>query len=340
MHRLLVIGTGSIGERHVRCFQQTGRAEVSICEPLAERRGEVAARYRLSAAFADLDAALQSPPDAAVVATPANLHIAQAEQLAAAGCHLLIEKPLGTSVEGVEALRQTVRGRSLVAAVAYVYRAHPALQAMRAAIAGGRFGEPVEIVVQAGQNFPTYRPAYRDTYYRDRATGGGAIQDALTHLLNAGEYLLGPIDRVAADAAHRVLDTTAVEDTVHVLARHGEVLGSYCLNQHQAPNESTITVVCRQGTTRFEMDGARWKWMTEPGSAWHEEPAWSLERDSMFILQAGAFLDAIERRTAPLCSLDEGLHTLRVNLAVLAAAESQGWVTIAPRPSETGEVHA
>jgi predicted dehydrogenase len=200
---------------------------------------------------------------------------------------------------------------------------------MRAAITAGRFGEPVEIVVQAGQNFPTYRPAYRDTYYRDRATGGGAIQDALTHLLNAGEYLLGPIDCVAADAAHRVLDTSAVEDTVHVLARHGDVLGSYCLNQHQAPNESTITVVCRQGTTRFEMDGSHWKWMTVPGSSWHEEPAWSLERDAMFVAQAGAFLDAVERRAAPLCSLDEGLQTLRVNLAVLAAAESRQWVTIA-----------
>lgn len=328
MHRLLVIGTGSIGERHVRCFQQTGRAEVSICEPLAERRAEVAARYQLRGAFADLDAALESPHDAAVIATPANLHIAQAQKLAAAGCHLLIEKPLGTSLEGVEVLRQSIKERSLVAAVAYVYRAHPSLQAMRAAITEGRFGEPVEIVVQAGQNFPTYRPAYRDTYYRDRATGGGAIQDALTHLLNAGEYLLGPIDRVAADAAHRVLDTPAVEDTVHVLARHGDVLGSYCLNQHQAPNESTITVVCRHGTARFEMDGSHWKWMIEPGSAWHHEPPWSLERDAMFIAQAGAFLDAIERRAAPLCTLDEGLQTLRVNLAVLAAAESQTWVAV------------
>jgi predicted dehydrogenase len=339
MIRLLVIGTGSIGERHVRCFGQTGRALVSICEPLAERRAEVAERYQLAAAFADLDAALESPHDAAVIATPANLHIAQAQRLAAAGCHLLIEKPLGTALDGIEALRQTIKEHSLVAAVAYVYRAHPALQAMRAALAAGRFGEPVEIVVQAGQHFPTYRPAYRQTYYRDRATGGGAIQDALTHLLNAGEYLVGPIDRVAADAAHRVLDTTAVEDTVHVLARHGEVPGSYSLNQHQAPNESAITVVCRRGTAQFEMHNARWKWMTEPGTAWHEEPTWSLERDSMFVAQAGAFLDAIERRAPPLCSLDEGLQTLRVNLAVLAAAESQAWVTIAPQLVETGNAH-
>ncbi|MGD9644522.1 MAG: Gfo/Idh/MocA family protein [Pirellulales bacterium] len=328
MHRLLVVGTGSIGERHVRCFQQTRSAEVAICEPLGERRQDVAGRYGLPAAFADLDAALAQPWDAAVVATPANLHIAQARRLAEAGCHLLIEKPLGTSLDGIGELQTLVAERSLVAAVAYVYRAHPALQAMRVAIAAGRFGEPVEIVVQAGQHFPTYRPAYRETYYRDRATGGGAIQDALTHLLNAGEFLVGPIDRVAADAAHQVLETTAVEDTVHVLARHGDVLGSYSLNQHQAPNESTITVVCRRGTAKFEMHAARWKWMIEPGTTWQEEPAWSLERDALFVTQAGAFLDAVERRAAPLCTLDDGLQTLRVNLAVLAAAESRSWISI------------
>ncbi|MBX9789674.1 MAG: Gfo/Idh/MocA family oxidoreductase [Pirellulales bacterium] len=328
MHRVLVVGVGSIGERHVRCFQQAERADVSICEPLAERRREVAERYCIQAAFADLDAALAAPFDTAVIATPAHLHIQQALRLAAAGCHLLIEKPLSTSLEGIDELRRAIDERSRVAAVAYVYRAHPALQAMRAAIAAGRFGEPVEIVVQAGQHFPTYRPAYRETYYRDRATGGGAIQDALTHLLNAGEFLVGQIDRVAADAAHRVLETPAVEDTVHVLARHGDVLGSYGLNQHQAPNESSITVVCRRGTAKFEMHSARWKWMTEPGSSWHEEPAWSLERDALFVAQAGAFLDAVEGRAEPLCTLDDGLQTLRVNLAVLAAADSHSWQTV------------
>ncbi len=74
-----------------------------------------------------------------------------------------------------------VANRGLIAGVAYPYRAHPTLAAMRDAIASGRFGKPLEVVVVAGQHFPTYRPAYRDIYYRDRATGGGAIQDALTH---------------------------------------------------------------------------------------------------------------------------------------------------------------
>ena len=83
--------------------------------------------------------------------------------------------------------------------VAYVYRAHPALMEMKQALDHGRFGRPLQVVAVSGQNFPFYRPAYRQTYYADRATGGGAIQDALTHVVNAAEWLVGgPVAGVEA----------------------------------------------------------------------------------------------------------------------------------------------
>ena len=271
-HRVLIIGVGSIGERHLRCFGKTGRAEVELAETNPDLRRAVADRYGVSRAFDAIGPALENPPDVAVVATPAPSHVAIATELAGAGVHVLIEKPLSTSLGGLDRLREVVGSRGVVAGVAYVYRAHPLLRAMREAVLSGRFGRPVEIVVVSGQNFPTYRPAYRTIYYNGGATGGGAIQDALTHLVNAAEWLVGPADRVVADAAHMVLEGVSVEDTVHLLARHGGVLASYTLNQHQAPNETTLTVVCERGTARCEFHANRWRWMTEPGGNWHDEP--------------------------------------------------------------------
>src|SRR5689334_5922158 len=104
MTRVLIIGTGSIGERHLRCFRNTGRASVSFCEPVASRREEIKARYGLDCAFADLDDAMHENWDASVVCTPAHLHIPIAQRLAEAGIHVLIEKPLSTSLEGVAEL--------------------------------------------------------------------------------------------------------------------------------------------------------------------------------------------------------------------------------------------
>ncbi|MCC6124634.1 MAG: Gfo/Idh/MocA family oxidoreductase [Pirellulales bacterium] len=325
LKEILVIGVGSIGQRHLRCFQSTGRARVSFCEIDPRLRRRIAQEYRIDRHYADLETALADRQDAAVVATPAPLHVPIALRLAEAGLHILLEKPLSTSLEGIDKLRSVVRERNLAAAVAYVYRANPVLQAMKAAVDSGRFGKPVEVVAVCGQHFPTYRPAYRDTYYRDRATGGGALQDALTHVLNAAEWLAGPIDRLAADAAHQVLEGVAVEDTVHVLARHGRVLGSYSLNQHQAPNEITMTVVCDRGTARFEHHRHRWRWMIRPEEPWRDEPQEPLPRDALFLNQAHAFLDVLEGRAVPLCSLEDGIQTLRVNLAALAAVEQGNW---------------
>jgi predicted dehydrogenase len=325
---VLIIGVGSIGERHLRCFQNTGRVTLSLCEVNPALREKIAKQYKIDRAYADLDAAMEDLPDAAVVATPAHLHIPMATRLAEAGVNLLIEKPLSTSLDGIDALREIVRRKNLVACVAYVMHAHPALRAMKAAIDSGRFGQPVQIVAQCGQHFPTYRPAYRDIYYKDRKTGGGAVQDAMTHVLNTGEWMVGPIDRLTADAAHQVLEGVEVEDTVHVLTRQGNVLGSYSLNQYQAANDWTLTVVCREGTVRFEGQHLRWRWMTKPEEPWHDEPVEPFERDFMFVSQANAFIDALEGNAEVWSTLDDGLQTLRCNLAVLASADGAGWQVI------------
>src|SRR5580765_4887327 len=89
-HRVLVVGVGSIGERHLRCFQATGRAEVSFVEINDELRRAVAERYPVRGVHVNLESALADRPDIAVVATPAPMHVPIATQLAEAGVHLLI----------------------------------------------------------------------------------------------------------------------------------------------------------------------------------------------------------------------------------------------------------
>ncbi len=333
--RVLVIGVGSIGERHVRCFAATGRVDVSICENQDALRQRVAAQYRVAQAFAAFEAALDVPHDLAVICTPAHLHIPMALRLAERGVHLLIEKPLSVSPTGIERLAELARQNSLTIGVAYVLRAHPVLAAMREAVLSGRFGRPVQLVATSGQHFPFFRPAYRQIYYKDRATGGGAIQDALTHVVNAGEWLLGPITELAADADHQVLEGVDVEDTVHLLARHGRVQALYSLNQHQAMNENTLTVICERGAARLELHRHRWRWATQPENhqqPWTDEVHPPLERDELFVRQAHLFLDAVEQSTRPPCTLDEGWQTLRVNLAVLRAADTRAWQTL-PSPT-------
>jgi predicted dehydrogenase len=327
---LLIIGVGSIGERHLRCFQSTERVELSICELNDELRGTVGDRYGISKRFDHLEAALEDKPGAALIAAPAHLHIPLAQTCAEAGCHLLIEKPLSTSTVGIAELTQYVAEKKLVASVAFVFRAHPVVQAMKKAIDCGTFGKPLQVISVSGQHFPTYRPAYREIYYNNHAAGGGLIQDGLPHAMNAVEWLVGPTTQIMADAAHLKLEGVEVEDTVHVLTRHGadgEILGSFCSNQHQAPNETSITVICEGGTARFDYHRNRWGWLKEPGGEWEYEE-FTIGRDDLFTHQANAFLDAVAGSAGPACTIAEAEHTLKTCLAILKSSQQPPWIPI------------
>lgn len=337
-HELLVIGTGSIGERHLRCLLATGRAGVAFVEPRAEVRERVARDYGVTG-YESLEVAVTRPFTAAVVCSPAPLHVPQARALVEAGLHVLIEKPLSTSEDGLDELVAAVARQGNVCGVAYVYRVLPEFCELHARLQAGEWGRPLELTATSGQHFPTFRPAYRDTYYTRHESGGGAIQDALTHLLNAGEWLVGPISRLVCDAEHLALPGVTVEDTAHVLARQRpraggpDVLASYTLNQHQAPNEIFMQVVCERGTVRCELHGQRLKWMTAPQTDWQERSFGPRERDDPFKAQAAMFLDAIEGKVPVSCTLEEGRQTLRVNLAALASARDGTWHSLLASPA-------
>ena len=327
-HRVLIVGVGSIGERHLRCFTVTGRAQTAICEVNTALREKVAKQYNVGQAYSNLEAALADVHDVAVVCTPAHLHVVMTTQLAEAGINVLCEKPLSTSMDGVEQMLHAIAQRDLTAAVGYTWRCNPVVADSRRAIASGQFGQPLQIVMVQGSPFDYHRPAYRKIYYNDHATGGGCIQDGMTHIVNMGEWLVGPIDRLIADCAHQHLEGVVVEDTVHVITRQGNVLGNYSLNQYQPNDEMIINVVCEKASLKILPRECCWQWKQHPEDAWQEKTFNKIERDTLYITQANYFLDAVEGKGKVTCTLEEGLQTLRVNLAMLTSTRQQTWQTI------------
>ena len=321
-HTVLIIGCGSIGERHLRTFLATGRAQAIACDPNPAIRAKMTATYGV-AAQENWETALADPTvTGAVVATPAPMHVKMAVHCLAAGRHVLIEKPLALEVAGTDELvaARTQAGR--FAAVAYVQHLLPALQGAREFIRIGQFGPIRHATILSGQNFPTFRPAYREIYYNNHAQGGGAIQDALTHNANSVEWILGPTTRIFCDAAHQVLDGVTVEDTVNIVARNGGTMVNYSLNQFQAPNETRWDFHAEKGSVRAEMHTQRWGTLALGETDWTWRAAPVENRDTLFVAQANAFLDGCEGKPTPLCTIEEGIRTLRFNVAALKSART------------------
>jgi predicted dehydrogenase len=330
---ILIVGGGSIGERHLRCFQQIG-CDVALCDTSDVRRQEIAERYHLRRSYAAIDEAVKEPWHGIVICTPAHLHVEHTAALASATSAFMIEKPLCTKVEEVERLRAATADK--VVQVAYVLRHHPAVQRVRSMLADGEIGTLHQVTVVAGQHFPTFRPAYRDIYYARRELGGGAVQDAATHLFDLIQHLAGPLDWIFCDYAHQELPGVEVEDTVHLLGRSGRVLVSLALNQFMAPNETHLQLNGSRGSLAIRLHEHKAGILLHGDELLPGDKDWTwteplvTERDDLFRAQAESFLAAATGQHPPLCSLDDGARALRINLAALESGASGQRLEIGP----------
>jgi predicted dehydrogenase len=148
----LIVGLGSIGQRHARnlriilgdevellAFRARGLTHVIGEGGVTTEHETVASRLGVREHF-DLDDAITQHPDVAFVCNPTKLHVPVAQRLANAGCHLFIEKPVADSLEGVETLAQTVGEKRVVAVVGCQLRFHPLLRRVHALVQAGALG--------------------------------------------------------------------------------------------------------------------------------------------------------------------------------------------------------
>ncbi|MSW96471.1 MAG: gfo/Idh/MocA family oxidoreductase, partial [Actinobacteria bacterium] len=172
-----------MGRHHARLLQDTpGVSFAGAVDPAGDQHGAVRDREKLFPSIAALLAA--GAPDFAILALPTEEHLAGARELAAAGVHLLIEKPLAATADaGREILAACQRG-GVLAAVGHVERCNPALVEMRRRIGEGQLGEIFLIATERVGPFP------------NRIRDVGVVKDLATHDLDLVRWIGGaPIAR-------------------------------------------------------------------------------------------------------------------------------------------------
>jgi predicted dehydrogenase len=137
--RIAVIGYGYWGSKHVRVLSSTPGVEVTIVDGQSARLAEAAAHYPSARLASNLGDVLDNI-DAVVVATPPGSHAAIAHRAIEAGKHVLVEKPLATSVEDAELLVKAAaeQGRHLMVGHTFEYNA--AVWKLRELVRSGALG--------------------------------------------------------------------------------------------------------------------------------------------------------------------------------------------------------
>lgn len=140
-----VVGAGRWGRNHVRNFAALGVLG-AVCDSSREALGWVGEAHPGVTTYTDLaDLLADRSIEAVVIATPAQLHFAQAEGALAAGRHVLVEKPMTLNLADAQALHRMAEKRKLVLMVGHLLEYHPAFVALKELISAGELGETIRV---------------------------------------------------------------------------------------------------------------------------------------------------------------------------------------------------
>jgi predicted dehydrogenase len=156
--RVGVVGVGVMGSNHARVVSELpGVKLVGVADPDRKRCDQVA-RTLGCASFADADALMRQGVDAVTIAAPTHLHRDIAIDCAARGIHILVEKPIASTVEESRAVVAAARRAGVTLMVGHVERFNPAVQSIKRAI---KDQDILSIAITRVGPFPPRRPRAR-----------------------------------------------------------------------------------------------------------------------------------------------------------------------------------
>lgn len=318
----LLVGAGDIACKRVApaLHQTPGSRIVGVCDLVGDRAGTLARQLGVSAAYVDLDTALQqSDAQAVYIATPVLCHVPQAVAALRSGRHVLVEKPLGIDAADAAQAADTAQRSDLVAGCAYFRRAFARYQHAQQMLAAGTFGK---VALVRMTYFSWFDPSPGDPkYWRvvKSKSGGGVLSDIATHMFDVMIGLLGVPQRVFAKLSTQTHEYE-VEDSAAIIMEYAagtQVVASFNWNSKTWSHE-------------FEVIG------TEAKVKWHPfdtgpivqtvgrdiQSLDMVETDNVHAPIVADFIAAVRDKRPPLVPLDEAAKTNQLLDAVLRSAES------------------
>jgi UDP-N-acetylglucosamine 3-dehydrogenase len=322
-----LVGLGTMGRQHARVLRDLAGVElVGAIDPDPRARGAA----RSISAAAGLDELLALGIDICVVAAPTMMHADIGLRLADAGVHTLIEKPLAPDPASARLLAKAFDDRRLVGCVGHIERYSPALRALRARLTQGELGPVFQIATRRQGPFPA------------RIRDVGVVMDLATHDIDVTQWVTGSHYRTVSAFAGRPSGRPH-EDLVAVSGvLFDGTVASHLVNWLSPMKERVIAVTGQRGCLVADTLATE-LWYHRNGSVTvadpHDPPFHSASEGDLIRYAVGKrealvtelenFRDAVLGKPADVVTMGQGVETIEVATAVLAASRDGSAVGLA-----------
>lgn len=327
-----IIGCGLISKFHAQAIERArGGSLIAVSDMNMERAEEFARHYDVEA-FDDYKKMLAHPKvDVVCICTPSGLHGPLIVEVANAGKHVVVEKPLAiTMAEGRAALSACKENKVKLAVISQL-RFAPTLQQAKATIDEGKLGIPLlgdaYMKYYRSQDYYT-QGGWRGTWAMD---GGGALMNQGIHGIDLLLWMMGPVKQVWGQAETMAREIE-VEDTAVAAVRYcsgamGVIQGTTSV--YPGYNRK-LEFHGDKGTIAFEEERiVRWDLAEEEDKVFVEDKEQELSgaRDPGAISSEGHYrqiqdmVDAIREDREPLVSGVDGLRAVQLILAIYQSSK-------------------
>ncbi len=330
--KILMVGLGGIGQRHVRNLRLLKGSDVEIIayryrnsSPVltdqlsVEQGSNLEEKYAIKA-YDSIDRALDEKPDIVFVCNPSSLHIPIALKAAQAGCNLFIEKPLSHNLEKVEELINVIETNNVKAVVGYQMRFHPCLLRLRLLMQEQGVGRIIAVRVEVGEYMPGWHAYedYRQLYASKKELGGGVILTQI-HELDYIYWLFGLPVQVFSMGGHLSSLDIDVEDTADILMEcvvdQRPVPVSVHLDYVQRPPKRVCEIVGDAGKIIIDLRELTLKVFDASGSLAESNSYAGFDRNQLFVSELKYFFEYLQGDLGPLVTVREAAQSLRIAFA-------------------------
>jgi predicted dehydrogenase len=322
--KILVVGCGSIGKRHIRNLISINAGEIIACDTSERKLDEVKEEFSIKA-FSDVEEALTiNKYTAAFICTPPSYHIMHALKFLELGMHCFIEKPLSNSLEGVDDLINMANSKQKTITVGYNIRFSPQLRKIKKTIDNGLIGDILSLRASSGYYLPYWRPNedYRNGYGSKEEEGGGIVFDA-SHEIDYVRYLLGEVDEVFAVCKKLSSLEIDTEDFAEITMHHRN--GAYSqihLDYLQTNYRRNCEIIGEKGMLVWDINKRVLKQYSLNDKEYHVHyDGLNANVNDMYLEEVRHFFRCMNGDEEPLVTINEGK---RIQEIIIKIKESSG----------------
>ncbi len=336
-----VIGAGNIGKIQAEAIRHIPAARMTVVCNRGEAAGRALAEKHGADWVADFqDAVTRVDVDVVTICTPSGTHTEIAVAAAAAGKHLLVEKPIDVTLPRVDQILQAVEKAGVVLACVFPLRFTAGVHKAKAALDAGRLGRLTlaDVAVKWFRSQAYYDGNWRGTWALD---GGGALMNQAIHNIDLLQWLAGPVESILARTA-TLAHTMQTEDTASaVLTFKSGALGVIQGATSCWPGDrARVELHGDRGTIVLE-EGRIVVWKLADAAPGEEEAMLTLEQQQgsgaadptaigyeMHRRQIVDLIEAIQQGRPPAIQGTEARQSVEIIRAIYIAASQQRLVTL------------